>query len=161
MLEFCLPLERRSKGNRSKKPYQDAFGTQLAFKTFLAALDTHKTNHLQRDSKSRRGKVAGGCTVRQWSIRRFFNKAFQTGEYHKSGNSKKRSMFSRDCQRPPRDRSRDYRKIHRDAETIDLGFFLLTPYLRSLRLCVFYDSLWPGLWVVSDGLWKNPRVFEH
>ena len=70
-------------------------------------------------------------------------------------------MFSRDCQRPSRDQSRDHRKIHRDAETIDLGFFLLTPYLRSLRLCVFYDSLWPGLWVVSDGLWKNLKVFEH
>ena len=45
-----------------------------------------------------------------------------------------------------RDRSRDHCKIHRDAETVVLGFNIEPHKLWSLRLCVFYNGLWNGLW---------------
>ena len=74
-------------------------------------------------------------------------------------NVRKPSGFSRDRQRPPRDRARDCRKIRRDAETVDMGLKERTPNPWSLRLCVFYDGLWTGLWVVSGSLLENIKRF--
>ena len=68
----------------------------------------------------------------------------------------------RDCQRPFRDRSRDRCKLRRDAETVKWTEFKYSAILRSLRLRVFYDGLWNGLWQVSDGLWpfvEKPNDF--
>ena len=42
-----------------------------------------------------------------------------------------------------------------------MGLKERTPNLWSLRLCVFYDGLWTGLWVVSGSLWKTLSVFEN
>ena len=60
-----------------------------------------------------------------------------------------------------RDRSRDHCKIHRDAETVVLGFNIEPHKLWSLRLCVFYNGLWNGLWTsltVSEKYRTNLQV---
>ena len=48
-------------------------------KTPLAALDKHKTNHLQRDNKSRRGKVAAQCQCGSGAFGAYLTKHFRLG----------------------------------------------------------------------------------